>query len=79
MNYNEKINEMRNELEKKEEVAGILNKLYNDMKWDTMKMSEELDENGDRIFEAPTEEDWGYRKYIAYKEIIELVSKHYFK
>lgn len=79
MNYNEKINELRAELEKKENVIGIIESLERNMQWDTMHRSDEADENGEYTFTAPAEDEWGYDKYVAYKEVIELIGKHYFK
>lgn len=76
--YEEKFEIMRKELKKKEEVISILNKLESSMEWDTMRYVEDESEEGHH-FEEPDKDDWRYDSFLAYKEVIELLEKHYFK
>lgn len=77
-NYELKIEEMRNELNKKECVVTILNKLHQQMEWDTMQYVEDESEEGHH-FEEPDKDGWRYNDYCAYKDVIALIEKTYFK
>lgn len=77
-NYEAQIEEMRREVEKKEIVAQILEKLNGDMEWDAMIYKDDDSEEGHH-FEEPNEDNWRYIKFITYTEVIELIEKKYFK
>lgn len=77
--YETEINKMRKEVEKRECVGEILTKIIDSMEWDAMTFVEDDSEEGHH-FEAPNEDDgWRYDRYVAYKEVIELIEKKYFK
>ena len=77
-NYEKQIEEMRKELDKKEAIVSIIEKLQRDMEWEAMKYVDDDSEEGHH-FEAPEEDDtWLYRKYEAYMAVIELIDKKFF-
>lgn len=76
--YEEKINEMRENLRKLEEIDSILVDLQNKMEWNAMEYVEDDSENGHH-YEAPAEGTYTYIRYVAYQEIIKLIAKTYFK
>lgn len=75
--YEKKIEELRRELGKKEKVSQILNKIAVDMQWDCLKRIEDESEQGYH-YEEPTEEDYYYNTFLAYKEVLETLEKHFF-
>lgn len=77
-NYESKIETMRKELRKKESVAEIISKIEENMKWDAMKYHGE-EEDEEKRWTEPTEDDWEYDKFLAYKEVLEVLDKHFFK
>lgn len=80
INYEEKIKKLKEEADKLEAVANIIETLKTRMEWDSMEYIEDDSEEGHH-FEAPNEEyrPWQYRQYVAFNEVIELIEKHYFK
>lgn len=76
-NYEKQIEEMRRDLDKKEAIVSIIEKLQRDMEWEAMKYVDDDSEEGHH-FEAPEEDDWQYRKYEAYMAVIELIDKKFF-
>lgn len=74
-----KAQELREQAERLENIGYVLGNLKSNMEWDAMEQQEEKDEEGNWIFKAPSENSWRYGRYMAYKEIIELLEKHYLK
>lgn len=77
-NYEKKIEEMRKELNKAECVASIIERLVEQMQWDCMNRIEDESEKGYH-FEDPNEDDYYYDRFVAYKDVITVLEKHYFK
>lgn len=77
------IQELRKEMERKLERLGafetIIIKLEDHMKWEfaTIKHDENgnavTDEDGDYVWIYPTEDDWNYERYIAFKSAVDEV------
>lgn len=74
-----KLEKMEAEIEHLRKIEWVRSKLLNDMKWDCMNVSDETDENGDRVYVAPEKDEYMYTQYQAYLEIIDLIDKTYFK
>lgn len=79
-NYETEIKKLRDELDKKEEVIEIIKHLQEKMQWDAMIYIEDDSKKGYH-FEEPIQEDNRciFARYEAYKEIIDLIEKKYFK
>lgn len=81
MNYSEKyegkINMVKADLEKKQKAIQILEKIRREMEWDVLKYVEDDSEEGHH-FEDLAEDDWKYNDFLAYKETLEVLEKHFF-
>ena len=62
-------------------LGGIYDLVVANMKWDCMKCTEETDENGETVYEAPEpEENDGYRmtdyeRYQVYQDVLAAIEK----
>lgn len=75
----EKREEMEKALKRLEAFEIVIAKLERDMKWDYCSIRTDengdniKDDNGDWVFDEPKPDDWGYERYIAYKEVVEEI------
>ena len=80
-NYEEIMNKKFEELKTVGEVISIRSMLEEKQNYTLDYVYDEngdvvLDENENRVREIPKEDSWGYREYIAYKTVIELIDNY---
>ena len=68
--------ERRFQLDKVQEIISIIERLENEMKWSVMDNTGETDADGNDIYKAPEAGAYGYTRYLAYIEVLELLGKH---
>jgi len=75
----QKIEEARLFAEKLTTVSSILDRIEQDMKWNAMDYHSADEEHGDEPwYTEPNEGSYNYSRYLAYREVIELIEKKYF-
>lgn len=63
-----------------QELVSIYNQIDERMKWDCMTIrcddtgNAELDENGERIYDAPAEGEYGYERYKVWKMVMDAIA-----
>ncbi len=75
-NYDEKLNQMRADLRRKEIAVEVLRKLEDNMQWNMERVEDDSEEG--YHYEAPAEDSWQYPYYSTWKEAFDVLDKHFF-
>ena len=80
MSIEEMIKEKEREIARLQAFETVLEKLRSELHWNYCSIMTDAngdnvrdEENDDWVWIAPTPEDWGYDRYVAYKAVLEEI------
>lgn len=75
MDWTTKAEELHNAAERITYLEEIYNKVQSEMQWNAMQFHSADDEHEETWFTEPEEDDYNYRRYQAYQEVLAAIEK----
>lgn len=75
MDWTTKAEELHNAAERITYLEEIYNKVQSEMQWNAMTFHSADDEHEEMWFTEPEEDDYNYRRYLTYKEVLAAIEK----
>lgn len=75
MDWKTKADELQNAAERIIYLEEIYNKVQSEMQWNAMQFHSADEEHEESWFTEPEEDDYNYRRYLTYKEVLAAIEK----